>query len=296
MSEKHPVIAVTGSSGAGTTTVKNAFEHIFYREKINPLIIEGDSYHRYDRAAMKEAIAKFQAEGKNLSHFGPEANHFDILADTFKAYSETGGCKRRYYIHSDEEAVEHNARLGGTSYNAGEFTPWDDIKEETDVLFYEGLHGGAVDGDVNVANFVDLLVGVVPIVNLEWIQKIFRDNDQRGYSAEAIVDTILRRMDDYVHYITPQFSQTDINFQRVPTVDTSNPFIARDIPTPDESFIVIRFRDPTGVDFQYLQNMIPDSFMSRRNTIVVPGGKMGFAMELILAPKIHELIERKRKA
>ncbi|MCK5640690.1 MAG: phosphoribulokinase, partial [Gammaproteobacteria bacterium] len=291
MSEKHPVIAVTGSSGAGTTTVKNAFEHIFYREKINPLVIEGDSYHRYDRAAMKEAIAKFQAEGKNLSHFGPEANHFDILADTFKAYGDKGACKRRYYIHSEEEAVEHNARLGGTSYNPGEFTPWEDVNGETDVLFYEGLHGGAVDGDVNVANFVDLLVGVVPIVNLEWIQKIFRDNDQRGYSAEAIVDTILRRMDDYVHYITPQFSQTDINFQRVPTVDTSNPFIARDIPTPDESFIVIRFRNPEGVDFTYLQNMIPDSFMSRRNTIVVPGGKMGFAMELILAPKIHELIE-----
>ena len=298
MSVKHPVIAVTGSSGAGTTTVKNAFEHIFFREKIEPLVVEGDSYHRYDRAAMKEAIAKFAEEGKNLSHFGPEANHFDLLAETFKSYGATGGCKRRYYIHSDAEATHHNARLGGTSYTAGQFTPWEDINEKTDVLFYEGLHGGAKDGDVDVSAHTDLLVGVVPIVNLEWIQKIFRDNAERGYSAEATVDTILRRMPDYVNYITPQFSRTDINFQRVPTVDTSNPFITRDIPTPDESFIVIRFRDPakTGVDFPFLLNMIPNSFMSRRNTIVVPGTKMGFAMELILAPIIHTLIEKSRKA
>ncbi len=295
MSVKHPVIAVTGSSGAGTTTVKNAFEHIFRREQINPLVVEGDSYHRYDRAAMKEAITEFAKKGKQLSHFGPDSNHFDLIAETFKAYGETGKCRRRYYLHSDDEATEHNARLG-TDLSPGQFTPWEDITDESDVLFYEGLHGGAVDGDVDVSKFVDLLVGVVPIVNLEWIQKIHRDSAQRGYSAEAIVDTILRRMDDYVHYITPQFSRTDINFQRVPTVDTSNPFIARDIPTPDESFIVIRFRNHNGADFPYLLNMIDGSFMSRPNTIVVPGGKMGFAMELILAPRIHQLTEAKRNA
>jgi phosphoribulokinase len=293
MSAKHPVIAVTGSSGAGTTTVKNAFEHIFFREKINPLIIEGDSYHRYDRASMKDAIAEFAKQGKQLSHFGPEANHFDLLADTFKTYGKTGHCKRRYYLHSEEEAAEHNARLGA-DLKPGQFTPWEEIKQDTDLLFYEGLHGGVVDGKVDVAAQTDLLVGVTPIVNLEWIQKIHRDNAQRGYSAEAIVDTILRRMDDYVHYISPQFSRTDINFQRVPTVDTSNPFIARDIPTPDESFVVIRFSDPTGVDFQFLLDMIKDSFMSRRNVIVVPGGKMGFAMEIILNPLIHELIKKKK--
>ena len=295
MSQKHPVIAVTGSSGAGTTTVKNAFEHIFRRENINPLVVEGDSYHRYDRAEMKKAIAEFADKGKQLSHFGPESNHFDLIAETFKTDGETGKCRRRYYLHSDEEAAEHNARLG-TNLKPGQFTPWEEITEDSDVLFYEGLHGGAVAGDVDVSKYVDLLVGVVPIVNLEWIQKIHRDNAQRGYSAEAIVDTILRRMDDYVHYITPQFSRTDINFQRVPTVDTSNPFIARDIPTPDESFIVIRFRDHNAADFPYLLNMISDSFMSRPNTIVVPGGKMGFAMELILAPRIHQLIEEKNRA
>ena len=132
----------------------------------------------------------------------------------------------------------------------------------------------------------------MPIVNLEWIQKIHRDTSARGYSAEAVTDTILRRMHDYVHYITPQFSRSDINFQRVPTVDTSNPFVARDIPTPDESFVVIRFKDPRKqrIDFPYLLSMIHDSFMSRRNTIVVPGGKMGFAMEIILAPLVEEMM------
>ncbi len=283
MSNKHPVVAVTGSSGAGTTTVKDAFEHIFFRENINPAIIEGDSYHRYDRAAMKVAVAE---KGDTFSHFGPEANHFDIISETFKEYGETGMCKRRYYLHSEEEAEPY------APLTPGQFTDWENIPSGTDLLFYEGLHGGAKDGDTDVSKHVDLLVGVVPIVNLEWIQKIHRDNAQRGYSAEATVDTILRRMPDYVNYITPQFSRTDINFQRVPTVDTSNPFIARDIPTPDESFIVIRFKNPEHVDFPYLLNMIPESFMSRRNNMVVPGSKMGFAMELILAPRIHELMEK----
>ncbi|EGV51950.1 phosphoribulokinase [Candidatus Endoriftia persephone str. Guaymas] len=286
MSKKHPIVAVTGSSGAGTTTVKRAFEHIFFRDGITPAVIEGDSFHRYDRAQMREKIAE------GMSHFGPEANRFDKIEELFKTYGETGLGQKRYYLHSAEEAAEHNARLG-IDKKPGEFTPWESVPEGTDLLFYEGLHGLAVDGDDDVAQHVDLGVGVVPIVNLEWIQKIFRDNAERGYSEEAIVDTILRRMPDYINHITPQFSRTDINFQRVPTVDTSNPFIARDIPTPDESFVVIRFKDPKkfDTDFRYLLSMIDGSFMSRRNSIVVPGGKMGFAMEIILQPIIEQMMD-----
>jgi len=291
MSKKHPVVAVTGSSGAGTTTVKRAFEQIFRRENINPAIIEGDSFHSLDRMAFREAVKKAEAAGNNnFSHFGPEANHFDKLADLFKAYGKNGGGKKRYYLHSDDEAAEHNARLS-TTLKAGEFTPWEDMPDASDLLFYEGLHGLVQAGDTDVSKYVDLGIGVVPVVNLEWIQKIHRDNKERGYSAEAIVDTILRRMPDYINYVTPQFSLTDVNFQRVATVDTSNPFITRDIPTPDESFVIIRFKDPMIADFPYLLSMIPGSFMSRPNNMVVPGGKMGFAMELILAPMIHKLIE-----
>ena len=288
MSKKHPVIAITGSSGAGTTTVKRAFEHIFYRDGIKAAIVEGDSYHRFNRVEMREKVAD------GMSHFGANANRFDKLEELFETYGKTGTGEKRYYLHSEEEAAEHNARLG-TDKNPGEFTPWEPIEEGTDVLFYEGLHGLAKSDEHDVSKFVDLGIGVVPNVNLEWIQKIHRDNAERGYSAQATVDTILRRMPDYINYITPQFSRTDINFQRIATVDTSNPFIARDIPTPDESFIVIRFKDPAkhNINFPYLLSMLDHSFMSRRNTIVVPGGKMGFAMEIILSPIIEQMMDEK---
>ncbi|CAH1386474.1 phosphoribulokinase [Candidatus Nitrotoga sp. M5] len=295
MSRKHPVIAVTGSSGAGTTTAKRAFENIFRREHINAAVIEGDSLHSLDRLEFRAAVAEAGKAGNHsFSHFGPEANHFDKIEETFKSYGETGSCKHRYYIHSDAEAKELNARLN-TSLNPGQFTPWEDIPAGSDLLFYEGLHGMVKTDTVDAAKFVDLSIGVVPIVNLEWIQKIHRDQAERGYSAEATVETILRRMPDYINYITPQFSLTDINFQRVSTVDTSNPFIARDIPTPDESFVVIRFRDSKGVDFSYILDMIQHSFMSRSNTIVVPGGKMSLAMEVILAPIMHEMLQNRNK-
>ncbi|CAG0910598.1 unnamed protein product [Cyprideis torosa] len=296
MSKKHPVIAVTGSSGAGTSTVKHAFENIFARENIQPVVVEGDSFHRYDRVEMKKHMLTAETDGHpTFSHFGPEANLFDKLEELFATYGETGSGQKRYYIHSDAEADAHNARLG-TSLNPGQFTPWEDVPEGTDLLFYEGLHGLVKGEGYDAAQHIDLGIGVVPIVNLEWIQKIFRDNSERGYSAEATVDTILRRMPDYVNHITPQFSRTDINFQRVPTVDTSNPFIARDIPTADESFVVIRFAEPKKfhVDFPYLLSMLPGSFMSRRNTIVAPGGKMGMAMEIILTPIIHSMIAARK--
>ena len=180
---------------------------------------------------------------------------------------------------------------------AGQFSPYAPIPDNTDLLFYEGLHGMVKGEGYDVTQHVDLALGVVPVVNLEWIQKIHRDRMERGYSKEEVIDTILRRMPDYVKHITPQFSLTDINFQRVATVDTSNPFIARDIPTLDESFVVIRFKNPNKwkPDFTNLQSMIHDSFMSRRNTLVVPGGKMGMAMEIIVGPIIEQLLSRRRE-
>ena len=293
MSTKHPIIAVTGSSGAGTSTVKEAFEHMFRREKIKPAVIEGDSFHRYNRAEMKEAVARAESQGDDtFSHFGPEANVFDKLEELFRTYGKTGGGKRRLYLHSEEEAVPY----GGLK--PGEFTPWEDIPAGTDLMFYEGLHGAVVNDSVNVPQYVDLNIGVVPVINLEWIQKIHRDTKTRGYSEEAVMDTILRRMHDYVHYIVPQFKHSDINFQRVPVVDTSDPIIARDIPSPDESVVVIRFRRPENiiVDFPYLLQMLHGSWMSRRNTIVVPGGKMGLAIELILTPILQDMMKKSKKA
>ena len=289
MSVKHPVIAITGSSGAGTSTVTRTFDHIFRREKLTAAVVEGDSFHRYDRKAMKAAMEEARKAGNNhFSHFGPEANLLEDLEALFKQYGATGSGKLRKYLHNDEEAAPYQQ-------DSGTFTPWEDIAAGTDLLFYEGLHGAVMTDKVNVGQHADLLVGVVPIINLEWTQKLHRDRKQRGYSTEAVVDTILRRMPDFVNYITPQFGHTHINFQRVPTVDTSNPFIARDIPTADESFVVIRFAKPKGIDFPYLLTMIHDSFMSRPNIIVVPGGKMELAMQLIFTPLILRMIENSRR-
>ena len=288
MSLKHPIIAVTGSSGAGTTTVKHTFEAIFHREHVNAAIVEGDSFHRYTRDEMNTLIADAERVGqRSISHFGPDANLFEDLENLFRIYGESAVGQRRNYIHDADEALRRRLPIGS-------FTPWEDIPVGTDCLFYEGLHGAVVAGEVDVARHVDLLIGVVPTINLEWIQKLHRDT-RRGYSAEAVQNTILRRMHDYVHYIVPQFSRTHINFQRVPIVDTSNPFIAREVPTAEESMVVIRFRDPRGVDFPYLLRMIHDSFMSRANTRVIPGGKLDLAMQLILTPLIWKLMERRRQ-
>jgi phosphoribulokinase len=290
MSTKHPIIAVTGSSGAGTTTVMRSFQHIFRREGIRAQIVEGDAFHRYDRKAMRAAMKEAEAAGnRHFSHFGPEANLLAELEALFRTYGESGRGRIRKYLHDDQEAAPYKQE-------PGTFTPWQDIDPDTDVLFYEGLHGGYVDAEVNVARHVDLLVGVVPIINLEWIQKLHRDQSLRGYSQEAVVDTILRRMPDYVNHICPQFSRTHVNFQRVPTVDTSNPFIAKDIPSADESMVVIRFANPKGIDFPYLLSMLHDSWMSRPNNIVVPGGKMGLAMQLIFTPMILRLMDLKKRA
>jgi phosphoribulokinase len=290
MSAKHPIIAITGSSGAGTTTVTATFQQIFRREGIKAAIVEGDAFHRYDRKEMRAKMAEALETGnRNFSHFGPAANLFEELENLFRTYGESAGGTMRKYLHDDAEAAPYGQE-------PGVFTPWDDVPPGTDLLFYEGLHGAIVTETVNVARHADLLVGVVPIINLEWIQKFHRDKKARGYSQEAVVDTILRRMPDYVKYICPQFSETHVNFQRVPIVDTSNPFISRDVPSADESMLVIRFRNPKGIDFPYLLSMLHDSFMSRPNTIVCPGGRMPLAMQLIFTPMIWQLMDRKKRA
>jgi len=290
MSIRHPIISVTGSSGAGTSSVKKTFQRIFQREKITASFIEGDAFHRYDRVDMKRVMAEETGRGNNhFSHFGPDANLLEELEGVFRQFGEHGTGKSRHYVHDDDEAERYGSA-------PGTFTDWTEIPQDTELLFYEGLHGAVMTEEVNLAQHCDLKIGVVPVVNLEWIQKIHRDNLDRGYSREVIKDTILRRMPDYLDYITPQFSETDINFQRVPMVDTSNPFCARWIPTPDESMVVIRFAKPRGIDFPYLISMIHDSYMSRANAIVIPGGKLDIAMQLILTPMILQLMERSRRA
>jgi phosphoribulokinase len=290
MSHLHPIISITGSSGAGTTSVRRTFENIFRREGVRSVSIEGDSFHRFDRQEMKLRQAEAERAGnQHFSHFGPGNNLFAEIEELFRTYASTGTGRMRRYLHDSDEAAPYQQE-------PGTFTPWEEVPGNTDLLFYEGLHGAVVTPEVNIAQHADLLVGVVPVINLEWIQKIWRDKKQRGYSTEAVTDTILRRMPDYVNYICPQFTHTHVNFQRVPCVDTSNPFVVRDIPPADESLVVIRFATPKGIDFPYLLSMVNGSFMSRANTIVVPGGKMELAMQLIFTPFIWRMMERRQRA
>jgi phosphoribulokinase len=289
MSIKHPIISVTGSSGAGTTSVKQTFDYIFHREQVKAAFVQGDAFHRYDRVGMEKAVKAAAKRGNhNFSHFGIEANLLTELETLFRTYAESGKGLYRQYVHDDAEAGEYGIP-------SGTFTPWEQIAPDTDLLLYEGLHGAVVTGEFDVARHADLKIGVVPVINLEWIQKIRRDRIDRGYTTEEVIQSILRRMPDYVQYICPQFTETDVNFQRIPTVDTSNPFVARWIPTPDESMVVIRFKEPRGIDFAYLLSMIRDSFMSRANSIVIPGSKLDLAMQLILTPLILQLVERRRR-
>lgn len=289
MSVAHPIISITGGSGAGTTSVMRTFDQIFRREGVNAAFVEGDAFHRFNRAEMAARLdAEWERGNDSFSHFGPDSNLFEELEALFRDYGESGEGRVRKYLHNEQEAEPYD-QLPGT------FTAWEAIPPDTDLLFYEGLHGAVATDSVDVARHVDLLIGVAPVINLEWIQKLHRDKLARGYSTEAVTDTILRRMPDYVNYICPQFSRTHVNFQRVPLVDTSNPFVSRHIPSPDESMLIIRFANPRGIDFAYLRNMLDGSFMTRANTIVCPGGKMDLAMQLIFTPMVWRLLERRSK-
>lgn len=175
MSKKHPIIAITGSSGAGTTSTSLAFRKIFHQLNIQAATLEGDSFHRYTRPEMDMAIRKAREQGRHISYFGPEANDFALLEQTLLEYGLHGNGKSRKYLHTYDEAVPYGLQ-------PGTFTPWESLPANSDILFYEGLHGGVVTPENDVAQHVDLLVGVVPIVNLEWIQKLIRDTTERGHS------------------------------------------------------------------------------------------------------------------
>jgi len=284
MSSKFPIVAVTGSSGAGTSSTRWLFARAFTQLGLKAAFVDGDSFHAYDREQMRAVLERARIRGENFSHFGPAANQWDRLEALFRDFGEKGTGSVRSYLHSEAEA-----RHAGLP--VGTFTPWAPLPAGTQVLFYEGLHGGVVTDELDIAGHADLLVGMTPTVNLEWIQKIRRDTDERGYDAQEVMRTILRRMPDYAQYIAPQFSRTDVNFQRVPLVDTSNPFIPQDIPGAEESLLVIHVnaRGRLPVDFDEMLAGLQGAFRSRADTLVVPGEHMAQAMEQVLMPALERL-------
>ena len=312
MSVKHPIVAVTGSAGAGLSTVRHAFKDIFLRLGIKPALVHGDAFRRYTEPQFEALLQEARTSGRHMSWFGPQCNHLNELEALFRTYGETGNGLVRDYAHN----ARHASELG---VPVGEFTPWHPMLENSDLLLYEGQHGGVKaetwtrrkeDTDfpseidrrrneaegIDIARHVDLLVGIVPAVNLEWIQKIHRDCEKHHCSPEESVETILRRLDDYLHYIVPQFGLTDINIQRMPLVDTSNPFIARDVPGPDESILVIHFRDRKKHNFREMLERLPGSRMTRATTLLVPGGELRLALSVICGPILEEMMERRNSA
>src|SRR5579864_2691409 len=129
VSVKHPIISVAGSSGAGTTSVRRTFEQIFRREGIAAAFIEGDAFHRYDRAGMKAAMADEMNRGNyNFSHFGPGANLLEELEALFREYSERGTGRTRHYVHDVDESKNYGQPTGT-------FTAWEDLPNATELLF-----------------------------------------------------------------------------------------------------------------------------------------------------------------
>ena len=308
MSVEHPIIAVTGASGAGTTVVQQAFKEIFFRQKIRPVFVEGNGFLRYDDGESEKRISQALAEGRYISCYGPELNDFDALQALFSEYSHSGGGRMRCKL-SEENARQHKLPPGG-------FTPWQDLPQESDCLFYEGMHGGVVAGSwtrrkqqlappaedrrsarnsgVNAAQYVDLLIGVVPAINLQWIQRIHHERLLHKRSAEETTDHIVQQLQDYIHFIVPQFSLSDINFQRMPVVDTSNPFDNDQVPADYESLLVVSFREPHKHDVAAYAKRIPNARLSGRQSLLIPGGQLQHALDVICAPMIEALIAAKK--
>ena len=289
MSVKHPIISVTGSSGAGTTSVKTTFKRIFNRETVNAA--SSMAMHSIAMTAQMKRVMAEEAEREinHFSHFGPECQ-------------PAGGTGRVYSGISAKPEPEKPGTTCTTrkkrtcTARPGTFSAWEDIDPEYRIIVLRRTAWRGGDRRRQPGAALRPKIGVVPVVNLEWIQKIHRDKMDRGYSTQAIKDTILRRMPDYLDYICPQFSQTDINFPARADRRYIERLCARWIPTPDESMVVIRFRQSQGYRFP-----LPDLDDSRQ--LHVPGqfhrdsGRQdgpGHATDP--DPHDHAIMERSRRA
>jgi phosphoribulokinase len=311
MSEKHPIIAVTGMAGAGLSTVRHAFKDLFSRDRTS----SPPSCMAMASAAIPTASSP-RCWKKRATAIGafPGSARNAIISRNWNSFSRPMPKPAAAWCANTPTTTRAPPLLG---VKAGEFTPWKPLNSRLGPAVLrrpawrrdrQYLDPRQVDSrhfppeidrrvgkpGIDVAQHVDLLIGVVPAINLEWIQKIHRDCAKGRTAPEDSLETILRRMDDYIHYIVPQFGLTDINIQRMPLVDTSNPFIARDVPTPDESVLVIHFRDRKRHDFPALLRRIPGSRMTRPTTMLVPGGELRLALSVICGPLVEEMMEKQR--
>lgn len=286
MSTKHPILAVTGASDEGIAVVRDTLETIFAEEQTKAFFLQGSGFHRYERKVMYDATREARKQGKVLSHFGIDGNLLDKLNTSFKEYAEDGKCNYRYYLHREANAREYQQE-------SGTFTQWMRHEGDSELMVYYGLHGAVKTDTLDLAQYPDLMIGVVPNVNLEWMQRIRRDN-ARGYSMDEIKEITLDRMHAYANVVTPQFTRTHINFQMVPVVDTSDPFNLTGFPEDEECALVIHFQRLPHTDFIPLLQQLEGAEMTRRDTMLIPGELKSKAIRLILTPLIRDLVNGSR--
>ena len=166
MSAKHPVIAVTGFSGAGTTTTGVAFRKIFQQLNIRAAELEATASTLHP-AGNGRGDPQGARSGRDISYFGPGPT---TSACCSRALSSTAKRHRPF-----AQVPAHLRRSGAYNPGAGHLHPVGATAGADRRAVLRGAARRCGREHHDVASHVDLLVGVVPIVNLEWIQKLIRD-------------------------------------------------------------------------------------------------------------------------
>ncbi len=170
MSVRHPIIAVTGSSGAGTTTVMKTFDHIFRREQHQG---PGDR-GRFVSRLQPGRDARARARGGHGQ--GSDHQPFRTGVEPVGRARRHDGSLRRH--RRRQGAPLHPRRRGSASSSSGEpgtFTTGSRCRRTATCSSTKGCMAATRTARWMSREKVDLLVGVVPIINLEWIQKLHRD-------------------------------------------------------------------------------------------------------------------------
>jgi uridine kinase len=172
------VIAISGDSGSGKSTISNLINEIYNSKNI--LKFETDRYHKWERGDERY---------KKYSHLNPDANNLE------KMYNDI------YQLKIGNEIYEIDY-----DHHIGKFTPKEKIESKNTVIFC-GLHtlyNDKINGIIDIKIYMDTDIDLIK----KW--KIKRDVEQRGYNIEKVLNQIDVRQKDYLEYIKIQKENADI--------------------------------------------------------------------------------------